>query len=1314
MLDFFVVSKRVRNGRMEVYPKFIVKKSNDLMVRGGDFYAIWNEEKGLWSTSEDDAISMIDRELDNYVKNTFPGIGETIDILHLWDSDTKMIDNWHRYVQIHLRDNFHPLDETLIFSDTPISKENYASKRLPYPLKEGPIECYDKLIGTLYSPEERHKLEWAIGAVVSGDSKTIQKFIVLYGSPGSGKSTVLNIIQQLFDGYYSTFDAKALGSSSNAFALEAFRTNPLVAIQHDGDLSRIEDNTRLNSVVSHELMIVNEKFKSTYSSRFKSFLFMGTNKPVKISDAKSGILRRLIDVSPTGNKVPLKEYKRLTEGLKFELGGIAKHCLDIYEEDKDYYDSYIPINMMSASNYFYDFVLSKYDIFYKEDGITLKSAWEMYKVYCDDAKIGYPLNRITFKEELKNYFKEFSDQKRLDDGTRVRSYYSGFLTYKFDSGESSDSDSKEKAIIKSQGWLEFSDQHSLFDDEYAQCYAQYATEDEIPKAKWEKVKTILSDILTNHLHYVKVPANHIVIDFDLKDENGEKSLEKNLEAANKWPKTYAELSKSGKGIHLHYIYDGDADKLSRIYEENIEIKVFIGGSSLRRKLTKCNDIPVAHISAGLPLREEKKVLDEREVKSERALRELIGRNLRKEIMPSTRQSIDFIAKILDDAYNSSLIYDVSDMKSDIYAFASCATHQSEYCINKIGDMKFASKQEFTQVESAEDDFSDLIFFDVEVFRNLFVICYKRRGSSHDVVCLINPDRSLSEDFLSMRLVGFNNREYDNHIIYAWMLGFTNFELYQLSQSIINDQPGAKYGAAYDLSFTDIYDFCAKKQSLKKWEIELGIHHQELGLKWDEEVPEELWTTVGEYCKNDVIATEATFEANYGDFEARLMLAAISGGKPNDKTNSLTAKIIFGNDKRPELVYTDLATGISTDGTYNEWNKFDGYEYKTGPDGKYHNYYMGEEASFGGYVYSEPGIYYGAMTFDVASMHPNSIIALNAFGKYTARFKDILDARIAIKHKDFEKARTMLGGALAPYLEDTSKAKSIAQALKIAINSVYGLTSAKFDNPFRDKRNVNNIVALRGALMMIKLKHLVQEKGFRVIQIKTDSIKIEHPTEELQGFIMDYGHKFGYTFEVEHTFERLCLVNKAVFIAKYGQDDPDAPGKWEATGAQFAQKYVFKTLFSKEPITFDDLCETKSCNTAIYLDMNEGFEDVSGLEKELEKQRKAFLKGKITEEEWNSVKISLQNDISKGHNYQFIGKVGLFVPIMPGCGGGVLYREKDGKYYAASGTQGYRWLEAESVKALGIENKIDMSYFRNLVDEAVHDISEYGDFEVFTA
>ena len=60
---------------------------------------------------------------------------------------------------------------------------------------------------------------------------------------------------------------------------------------------------------------------------------------------------------------------------------------------------------------------------------------------------------------------------------------------------------------------------------------------------------------------------------------------------------------------------------------------------------------------------------------------------------------------------------------------------------------------------------------------------------------------------------------------------------------------------------------------------------------------------------------------------------------------------------------------------------------------------------------------------------------------------------------------------------------------------------------------------------------------------------------------------------------------------------------------------------------------------------------------------------------------LIEQIRKGHNQQFIGRVGSFCPIKAGRGGGILYREQEGKYYAAVGTTGYRWLEAETVRDL---------------------------------
>lgn len=371
------------------------------MIRGGDFYAIWVEERGLWSTDEQDAVDLIDRELDRYAEENRQRFDSNIRVMHMWDAETGMIDTWHKYCQKQMKDRFHMLDEKLIFSNIKTGKKDYASKSLNYPLEAGKLDAYDKLMSTLYAPAERHKIEWAIGSVVCGDSKRLQKFLVLYGAAGTGKSTVLNIIQKLFDGYYSVFDAKALGSSSNAFALEAFKSNPLVAIQHDGDLSRIEDNTRLNSLVSHELMTVNEKFKSTYANRFKAFLFMGTNKPVRITDAKSGLIRRLIDVSPSGDKLDPQEYKAIMKQIDFELGAIAYHCQEVYLADRDFYDDYIPVAMLGASNDFYNFVVDSYMVFKREDGTSLKAAWEMYKTYNEEAKVAYPLSQRAFKEELK-------------------------------------------------------------------------------------------------------------------------------------------------------------------------------------------------------------------------------------------------------------------------------------------------------------------------------------------------------------------------------------------------------------------------------------------------------------------------------------------------------------------------------------------------------------------------------------------------------------------------------------------------------------------------------------------------------------------------------------------------------------------------------------------------------------------------------------------------------------------------------------------------------------------------------------------------
>lgn len=1288
------------NGSIEIYPSFRVRRSKDLLVRGKSFYAIWDPDRGLWSRDPYDVQRMIDQELyDAQAKVPGDVISK---VLTLGDFSTKKWLEFEQYVKTQPDSNI-TLDNKIIFANTEVKKDDYASKRLKYAIEAGPCPNYEELVSVLYAPEERQKFEWAIGSIIDGSSKDIQKFIAFYGEAGTGKSTILRIIQMLFEGYYCTFDAKTLTSVNNQFAMEPFKANPLVAIQHDGDLSRVEDNTKLNSIVSHEEMAINEKYKASYTARTNAFLFVGTNKAVKITDAKSGLIRRLIDVHPSGNRVSPRRYTEIFSQIPYELGAIASHCLNVFRElGPYYYDSYRPLQMIFQTDVFFNFIEWGYDTFKDQDEISLAQAYDMYKRYCEECLVDIKLPRHKFREELKSYFNEFKEIGRTKDGRQVRNLYAGFNSGKFDQLPETKTDARSECLT-------LDNDTSRFDIECSDLPAQYAKDDGTPEKPWGKVTTKLSDLDTHKLHYVRLPENHIVIDFDLKDEEGNKSKELNLQAASKFPKTYAEFSKSGSGVHLHYIYTGDVSKLSKLYAPNIEIKVFKGRSALRRQLTKCNDFPIATINSGLPTVEEKKVYDPEKMTNEKSIRNLIERNLKKEIHSSTKSSIDFINKILTDAHKSGVHYDVTDLRQKVLIFAMKSTNNSKYCMQLVSKMPFKSDDiEDDPITNPGDYKSDeLVFFDCEVFPNLFVVCWSYRNPITEPIQMINPTPGDIEELLKYKLVGFNNRKYDNHILYGRYLGYSNEQLFHLSTRIIKDKDkNAFFSEAYGISYTDILDFCAKKQSLKKWEVELGIHHQECPYPWNEPVDESNWQDVANYCSNDVKATIATFEANIADFKAREILSDISGLTVNDSTNQNTLKIIFGDDRNPQskFNYVNLGEPVTDvpyemhEFLYNNtplrdyipkpgwpWAEkywfepgvsmlpyFPGYKFENG-----HSWYRGEDPKEGGYVYSEPGVYWNVALLDIASMHPSSLEAMWHFGPYTIRFSQLKRARIDIKHSDWGHIATILDGKLTPYInpDDPKQMDGLNYALKIAINAVYGITSASFPNRAKDPRNIDNIVAKRGALFMIDLKHFVQEKGFTVAHIKTDSIKIPNATPEIIKEVMEFGRRYGYTFEHEATYRKMCLVDRANYVAQYDEMGIRTKGgkkanEWTVTGDKFAQPFVFKTLFSKEDTKFEDFCEAKSvAKSTMYINLNESN--------------------------------------PQENNLHFIGKTGLFCPVVDGVGGGPIISINDeGHVDNVNGTLGYKWLDAEEIKKCGMEDKINFDYFRNKVDEAIERIAQY--------
>lgn len=1244
MLDFYKISYLEKGNKkdryLEVFPNFQIIISKHIMVRGGMFYAIWDEAAGLWSTSEYDVARLVDAHLREFAEELEKETQTPVRVKYLTDFSSHSWSQYKLFVQ-KMFDNNVQLDQKLAFENTETTRTDYVSKKLPYPLREGESNAFDSLFGVLYDDENLTKLMWSIGSIVAGTSKNIQKFYVLFGLPGTGKSTALNLIERLFPGHTTAFEAGSMTAASSNFSTEAFKENPLVALDHEGDLSRIKNNSILTSIVSHDHIVMNAKFQKPYKMRLNSTLFVASNAPVMITQRASGLLRRLIDIRPTGLVVSPRDYELFTSQLDFELGAIADKCLRLYRQlGRNHYNKYLAMDMMMRTNVFFNFINEHVLEFTREEWVSLTKAWDLYKQWCEDSGIQRPMSRQQFRDELKYYFRHFHSVTRVD-GKQMRSIFKVFDTDMFQ---------KEAELRKTEpvlyNWLNLSEQTSVFDRDHSDQPAQQASKDGPPRYKWDNVTTTLKDVPTEELHYVLPKGDLITLDFDLKSDDGEKSLELNIEAARKFPATYAETSKSGSGLHLHYFWDGDVSKLSRIYEPGIEILRPAGNFSIRRKLLLCNDHAITTIDSGLPLKPKgDNMVNKKTLANERSLRTLILRNLHKEIHPATKPSVDFIDKILHDANDQGMIYDVSDLRPFILEFASKSSNNGPYCVEVALNMKYKSDTEEVEEDKPQDD--RLVFFDIEVFPNLFLVCWKYEDSD-TVIRMINPESREIEKLMEARLVGYNNRRYDNHILYGAYLGYDNEQIYQLSKRIITSRSrDAYFREAYGISHADVYDYATKKQSLKEWQIELGLFHSEVEVNWDEPLPEERWEEAADYCENDVISTQQVHEHRIGDYKARQILSDLSGLPVNASTMTHAARIVFGKTRgqKDSFVHPDLS------------REFPGYVYDKGE-----STYRGEVVGEGGYVWAEPGMYKNVLYMDVSSMHPTSIEVMNLFGSYTKNYTALKEARVLIKGGRLEEASKLFNGALAKYLEDPDDVSDLSYALKISLNIVYGFTAARFDNPFRDDRNKDNVVAKRGALFMVDLRHALLERGAKVIHFKTDSVKVADYNKADMEFIVAFGKKYGYHFGVEAVFDRLVLINDAVLVGHIGGVD-----QWYAVGARFIQPYVYKSLFTKEAIAFEDLTESRTVKKGIMY-------------------------------------------IEKDGDMSFVGRVGLFCPMK--TSGGTLYRVLEDKKYAVTGTKGYKWLPADAVKELGKEDDIDVSYFEAQVDAALEKIAKFGDPNMF--
>ena len=1249
-MDFLDVSvkKFTSNNRTldyEVSPDFIFGDAKDLVVKGSKFYAYWNGS--FWDTKQKNLFYDIDSLLWRRARELEDGRpGLRIDVKEIRKASAGKFRLFADFCKACEASDI-SFNQKVLFADHKMQRRDYATTQLTYSPQEGEAVAFKELIGTLYLPKELDKILWFMGALFTNKMYKIEKFMYLYGSKGSGKGTVLKIFRMLFEDYCGTIDLKLL-TSADQFATGQIQEVPLL-IDEDTDISHIYNDTPLLKLTSHETISVNKKFKEPYDVKFIGLLITASNQRYKVRNVDSGITRRAIVVNPSGQKVSHTRYNQLMSQIKYELPYIAHMAISRFEElGFDYYDDYFDVDMAEQTDHIFDFIRS--NAIHMQNGITLKQISELYREYLEDMGWKTDGYKATIKREALRYFDTMLKDSHVD-GTRVNNYFKGFR-WNIAFPEGVVGTTKADDTVVPDNWLEFDHHNEVFNKLAADYPAQAALRNGNPSEKWDNVVTKLSDIQTNKLHWVKVPLNHVILDFDLKDENGKKNLELNKEAASKFPPTYAEVSKSGQGIHLHYIYDGNVNELDNLVEKNIEIKVYRGKSSLRRIDKASNNLQLSHISSGLPLKEKKdrEMYDQiKEITyTEKTLRNFVKRQLgmiegKEPSHPNTKPTIDFIAHEIQKAAAMGLEYDITDLRHAVFMRAIRSTNNKDYCLAVFQKIPWSTLRDddgkteakltnFTKIYPKEE----LVFFDIEVYPNLFVVVWKKYHED-EFTRWINPTPDQIEYLMTFPLVGFNNRRYDNHILYARLLGSNNMELFTQSHRIINEKnaKSGMYAAAYELSYTDIYEYSQKKQSLKRWEVDLGIKHVEMEIPWDKPVPDELVDTVVEYCVNDVDATEKLFDAIYADYVAREILATIAKGSMNATNNQLTAKFIFGDDPRPQDKFN-----------YVHLNKlFPGYEYSFGK-----STYRGFETGEGGFVYAEPGVYSDVALLDVESMHPNSLVNMNYFGPYTQRYADLLKVRVLLKHNKIDEVKQMFDGVLAPFLDNPEYLKPLVTALKIVINSVYGMTSAKFDNKFKHPDNVDNIVAKRGALFMVDLKFAIEEQGYKVCHIKTDSVKVPNADEKIIQFVHDFGkqEKYNYKFEHEHTYKRMALINNAVYIAQLEDDS------WSPTGAEYANTYLLKRVWTKEELVDRDFFITKQ---------------------------------------------------SKGHIYlgdEFVGKVGSIYASKTGAE--CMWTEDDENFKSVTGTKGYLFKQTDQ---FNIED-VDFAYYDKVAIDGLKKIMKVGD------
>jgi hypothetical protein len=268
------------------------------------------------------------------------------------------------------------------------------------------------------------------------------------------------------------------------------------------------------------------EIQASYSARADAVLFIGTNQPGEITDAKSesfGIDR----YSSNRRENSTRHYNTLLDEILRARAPLSSLSDGIFVNGQNHYNGYRPLEMMLQTDIFFNFI-EAYDIF-KQQTTPLKQAYGLYKEYCDETGIERPLPMYKIRKSCEIT----STTSKIEEVEgNCSQFIFRFNAEKFKAPKLDDDLPAFSLVVRRRNHSSTPSSRTARPGWPKQRFQQ----------KWANVKKKLLDIDTSSF-YVKVPKKLIVID-DLKETNGHPSRA-NLEAQVVVQRMQS--SQSGKG-----------------------------------------------------------------------------------------------------------------------------------------------------------------------------------------------------------------------------------------------------------------------------------------------------------------------------------------------------------------------------------------------------------------------------------------------------------------------------------------------------------------------------------------------------------------------------------------------------------------------------------------------------------------------------------------------------------------------------------------------------------------------------------------------